>query len=185
MSTTSKASDPNETRPTAGEWSVVENADLESGGNAASIYAGKRTYIADVYCGYVGSEDMPREEQRANARLIADAGTTYHKTGKMPSEIAEALDTMQRQYAETIDAYVQQGLTIKRLMDALSTASNHIASLGHPQDRHGNYDKDGEWTFHAATERDADAEELKAAFLVIRSALTQPPAADLLGITKD
>lgn len=60
---------------TWGEGVVVNNPDCphsETGSNAASIYWGN-TYVADVYRGYVGSENVSRNEQAANARLIAAA----------------------------------------------------------------------------------------------------------------
>lgn len=60
---------------TWGEGVVVNNPDCphsETGSNAASVYWGS-TYVADVYRGYVGSESVSRNEQAANARLIAAA----------------------------------------------------------------------------------------------------------------
>lgn len=57
---------------TNGTWFIVENPDARDGSNAASIYGGD-TYVADVYCGYVGSENIGKEEQKANARLISAA----------------------------------------------------------------------------------------------------------------
>ena len=62
---------------TPGPWEVVENPDSGGGdtaiSNAASIYSECKTYVADVYRGYVGSESVTHDQQIANARLIAAA----------------------------------------------------------------------------------------------------------------
>lgn len=54
-------------------WQAVYNRDSEDGVNATSIYSEDGIYVADVYRGYVGSEDLTEAEQKANARLIAAA----------------------------------------------------------------------------------------------------------------
>lgn len=61
---------------TPGQGSVVNNPDSHNGGNAASVYWGP-TYVADVYSGYVGSERVSKDEQQANARLIAAAPALF------------------------------------------------------------------------------------------------------------
>src|SRR5690554_6333562 len=58
---------------TQGPWQVVYNRDSEDGVNATSIYSEDGIYVADVYRGYVGNEDLTEVEQKANARLIAAA----------------------------------------------------------------------------------------------------------------
>lgn len=58
---------------TSGPWKAVYNCDWEDGANATSIYSSDGVYVADVYRGYVGSEDLTEAEQKANARLIAAA----------------------------------------------------------------------------------------------------------------
>lgn len=67
---------------TIGPWSVVQNLDTSDGANAAAIYSGARTYVADVYRGYVGSEAIGRDEQQANARLIAAAPDLLEALGQ-------------------------------------------------------------------------------------------------------
>lgn len=57
---------------TPGPWEVVNNPPNEDGSTATSIY-GSDQYVADVYCGYAGSRNMPNAEAAANARLIAAA----------------------------------------------------------------------------------------------------------------
>jgi len=72
------------TKHTTGEGVVVQNPDSCNESNAASIYWGD-TYVADVYRNYVGSELVGKEEQLANARLIAAA----------PDLLAVCIDLMQ------------------------------------------------------------------------------------------
>lgn len=62
-----------EFKGTRGPWKAVYNCDWEDGANATSIYSSDEVYVADVYRGYVGSEDLTEDEQKANARLIAAA----------------------------------------------------------------------------------------------------------------
>ena len=66
---------------TRGPWEVVENPDSGGGdtaiSNAASIYSECETYVADVYRGYVGSENVTAATQSANARLIAASPRMY------------------------------------------------------------------------------------------------------------
>ena len=71
---------------TPGPWEVVNNPPNEDGSTATSIY-GSDQYVADVYCGYAGSKNMPNAEAAANARLIAAA-----------PELLEALDGMIQVY---------------------------------------------------------------------------------------
>ena len=59
------------------------------------------------------------------------------------------------------------------LRDALSEALTRIAAIGYPASPDGEYSEDGEWTFSDAVPRAVDAEEVKAAFLVIRAALRE------------
>ena len=59
------------------------------------------------------------------------------------------------------------------LRDALSEALTRIAAIGYPVSPDGEYSEDGEWTFSDAVPRAVDAEEVKAAFLVIRAALRE------------
>lgn len=68
---------------TPGPWHPAFNRDSEDGVNATSIYSEDGIYVADVYRGYVGSEDLKEVEQKANARLIAAA-----------PELLEALDDL-------------------------------------------------------------------------------------------
>lgn len=58
---------------TPGMWQPVFNRDFADGSNVSSIYSEDGIYVADVYRGYVGSEDLTEVEQKANARLIAAA----------------------------------------------------------------------------------------------------------------
>lgn len=62
-----------EFKGTRGPWKAVYNRDSEDRVNATSIYNEDGIYVADVYRGYVGSEDLTEAEQKANARLIAAA----------------------------------------------------------------------------------------------------------------
>lgn len=57
------------------------------------------------------------------------------------------------------------------LRDALREAQTRIAAIGYPASPDGKYNKNGEWTFSDAVPRAVDAEEVEAAFLVIRTAL--------------
>lgn len=62
------------------------------------------------------------------------------------------------------------------LREALSEAQTRIAAIGYPASPDGEYSKDGEWTFSDAVPRAVDAEEVKAAFLVLRAALADGEA---------
>lgn len=64
------------------------------------------------------------------------------------------------------------------LREALIEAKTRIAAIGYPASPDGEYSKDGEWTFSDAVPRAVDAEEVKAAFLVIRAALADGEASN-------
>ena len=64
------------------KWKIVENPDTGTGANAISIYEEneddpRRGYIADVYRGYVGSQDVDKDEQLAYANLIVRLANLY------------------------------------------------------------------------------------------------------------
>lgn len=99
---------------TPGPWEVVENPDSGGGdtaiSNAASIYSECETYVADVYRGYVGSENVTAASQSANARLIAAA-----------PELLEACQAL-------LEATTEDGITEAMLLGcAIEMAGNAVA----------------------------------------------------------
>lgn len=100
------------------------------------------------------TESRTRGNEEANANLIADAFNVYGETSLTPRQLAE-------QRVE--------------LLEALRIARSHIAATGWPNDPSGNYDKDGEWDFHAMTKNgtSADATEIKNAFQVLGDAIAK------------
>lgn len=76
---------------TPGEWNVVVNPLFQS------IFRHVETrdkQIAEVKS-YPRPKYPPEKEAEANAILIADAGTTYNKCGKLPSELLEEVTSKQ------------------------------------------------------------------------------------------
>jgi hypothetical protein len=74
--------------PTKGPW------DFDSGFNTGTH---SDTPYADIFSGETIIAEFNNfiPEGQANARLIADAGTTYHATGKTPSELAAEVERLQ------------------------------------------------------------------------------------------
>lgn len=101
-------------KPSPGEWSYrkwsnCSDSNLQEG---FSISAGGSLLPLSSYEGDI-------EEAEANAALIADAGTTFDRTGKTPSKLAESL-------AESRACLADSLVEITRLRSALEVAQDHI-----------------------------------------------------------
>ena len=79
-------SNSNASRPTPGPW-VVDEDDARDGCWFVPVIADGHGNVCEVY----GSEIFLSitDDDRANAALIAEAGTAYHDTGLTPRELAE------------------------------------------------------------------------------------------------
>lgn len=67
---------------------------------------------------------------------------------------------------------------VEALRAAIDKATLHIAAIGYPVGTNGRYQKGGEWTFSDACPREADAVEVKKAFLAICAARHEPKDAE-------
>lgn len=76
---------------TKDKWEVSEYSN-----ETATIVTTLDTNVCNVFMGSV------KGEQDANARLIADAGTTANKCGLLPSEILEQRDELRNALQECI-----------------------------------------------------------------------------------
>ena len=80
---------------TPGPWEVTNGTDVFTrlgARNGAGVHAADNDgwYIADCCMGEAGADDTLRyAEQRANAQLIAEAGTVLHETGLTPRQLAD------------------------------------------------------------------------------------------------
>lgn len=84
---------------TPGEWSVENLTDIFSSTrfDGTESDSNDAWQIADCFVSRTTSVQgeelsLSIQEQRANATLIADAGATYNKCGKLPSELMEERD---------------------------------------------------------------------------------------------
>lgn len=80
-------------KPTPGPWSTKKN-----GFNECAVVAGNGVWIT-----YVAGEHQKSSTQEANARLIAEAGTVHHETGKTPRQLQDALSVLEQERSVLAD----------------------------------------------------------------------------------
>ena len=118
------------------------------------------------------TDAYPTQDGRKTWSLIGDGGfgilSCDGEENSPQSVNAAAAELIAACDPDTIRALLEERDT---LLDALSEAQMHIAAIGYPASPDGAYNKDGEWTFSDAVPRAVDAEEVKAAFLIIRAAI--------------
>jgi hypothetical protein len=94
-------------KPTAGEWTHDGICILDGQGRVIALMREPLQFPGDVTRGH------PDEE--ANARLIADAGTTYHRTGMTPSELAGLVVELREQLKSLVR--IMPDMTIRDILD--------------------------------------------------------------------
>lgn len=75
-----------EMKPTPGPWIAVKYSAKRFGLGTAGD--GAWMYLQTIY------QDADHPEMRANARLIAEAGTVFHNTGLSPVQLVEQRDEL-------------------------------------------------------------------------------------------
>jgi hypothetical protein len=110
-------------KPTAGEWVVNPQTP-----NTV------RTQDGCVSVSWSSTDGTREAAAEANARLIADAGTTYNRTGMTPSELAELVGEL-REVAEMAEA--EYAAAAKRLvaLDNTMPETQRKIMLGDIQER--------------------------------------------------
>lgn len=75
-----------ETNITKGKWKVAQlnNSEIGKDGAILHVVSGKALYGNEICAMF-----QDRRKNKANAKLIADAGTTANKCGLFPSELLE------------------------------------------------------------------------------------------------
>ena len=108
-----------EMKPTPGPWTVLPEEDDRDYIRIRGVRLGERYKIANVHMPKLMTTDSLREredaESRANARLIAEAGTVFHNTGLSPVQLVEmvkelkaALCLMVRTHDEPAESLLQE-----------------------------------------------------------------------------
>lgn len=87
---------------TQGEWKPRKSYDTEKRMDIFEIDSiNHASELATVWTGGL----MTNAEAEANAILIADAGTTYNKCGKLPSELLEERNELVEALKESIECF--------------------------------------------------------------------------------
>ncbi len=71
----------------------------------------------------------------ANARLIADAGTVLHETGKSPSELAAEVERLERAGAAAFEAMRKSQAEVERLTTQVESLTVEVEEESHIQGR--------------------------------------------------
>lgn len=109
----------------------------------------------------VASDDLPLAPYRL---LIGARELDGHPTLEAAKAAAQAhYDDAIREAIEPQD--------VSGLVEALERIEIHIAAIGIPKNKAGEYDKFGEWSFSEACPRKPDAKEIENAFDEVRHAL--------------
>jgi hypothetical protein len=115
--------------------------------------------------------EMNAEKIKGLRGLIAQWRATNCRT--------EAQDRVYRVCADQLEPLLAALLDeVEALRAALGKAATHIAAIGYPVGANGRYQKGGEWTFSDACPREADAAEVKRAFLTLSAARHEPKGAE-------
>ena len=120
-----------EMKPTPGPWTVLPEEDDRDYIRIRGVRLGERYKIANVHMPKLMTTDSLREredaESRANARLIAEAGTVFHNTGLSPVQLVEQRDELMA--ALKACAAVCAGETVNKrgLVSALEQARTALA----------------------------------------------------------
>lgn len=113
--------------------------------------------------------EYPDSGFRKDADALAIWAAHMYDTGGEPYWSADSMHSHCAYWREMWRAANARAEGLERTLNA---AAVHLASIGHPVDAKGNYCKGGEWTFAEAVPMTANEIEVKAAFLLINSALS-------------